>query len=212
MGARETHQSALLRTVQRLCKCWSLAIQCWTLTTSSMPVAIYPTMKNPSPQPRSNLPLPLPLFVFTLISLTFSWILLVLSLLDLGYLSIWMTPIMAPLTILYHLVVLLSSRKKRTASDPTFFSTVVVCAYMFGAVWFAAFILTNVIITVKDDRWFSLEDIKKMGLPASIGSQRAQVILTLFEAATLEACAIKGHLIVREGGDLEGRKPKTGQQ
>ena len=129
--------------------------------------------------------------------------------LDLGYLSMWMNPVMSLLTIIYHLAVLLLSRTKRTASDPTYFSTVVVCAYLFGVVWFVAFILTNVVIAVKNDRFFSLEDIKRMGLPASVGSQRVQVIFALLEAVVLEAYAIKGHLIIREKGDPDDWRPKV---
>ncbi|KAK2466086.1 hypothetical protein APHAL10511_001728 [Amanita phalloides] len=173
-----------------------------------MPVAIYPATRNPSPR---NLPLPLSLFVLTIISFTFACILLVLSMLDLGYLSMWMNPVMALLTVFYHGAVLLLSRRKRTASDPTYFSTVIVCAYLFGLAWFVAFVLTNVVIAIKGDRFFSLEDIKGMGLPASIGSQRAQVIFSLLEAVVLEAYAIKGHLIIRESGDPEDWRPKTGQ-
>ncbi|KAF8742485.1 hypothetical protein AX14_004346 [Amanita brunnescens Koide BX004] len=175
-----------------------------------MPVAIYPVTNIP-PLPHSNLPLPLPLFILTVISLTFSWLLLVLSMLDLGYLSMWMNPTMAFLTVGYHLAVLLLSRTKRTAKDPTYFSTTVVCAYLFGIAWFVAFIITNVVLTVKDDRFINLADVKNMRLPASVGSQRAQVIFTLFEAVILEAFAIKGHLIIRESGDPEDWRPKTGQ-
>ena len=173
-----------------------------------MPVAIYSVTNNP-PHPRSNLPLPLPLFVLTVISLTFSWLLVILSMLDLGYLSMWMNPTMSFLTVGYHLIVLVLSRTKRTTSDPTYFSTIVVCAYLFGAVWFAAFIVTNIILMVKSDRFFNLTDVKNMGLPASVGSQRAQVVFTLFEAFTLEALAIKGHLIIRESGDPEDWRPRV---
>ena len=168
-----------------------------------------PPMANNPPPSRSNLPLPLPLFVLTVISLTFSWLLLVLSMLDLGYLSMWMNPTMSFLTVGYHLVVLVLSRMKRTTSDPTYFSTIVVCAYLFGIVWFVAFIITNVILTVKNDRFFNLTDVKNMGLPASVGSQRAQVVFALFEAFTMEALAIKGHLIIRESGDPEDWRPRV---
>ncbi|KAF8631554.1 hypothetical protein AX15_002308 [Amanita polypyramis BW_CC] len=181
-------------------------------TPTTMAVAIYSVTNNPSPPPRLNLPLPLPLFILMFISFTLAWILLVLSMLDLGYLSMWMNPVMSLLTIIYHLAVLLLSRTKRTVKDPTYFSTVVVCAYLFGIVWFVAFILTNIAIVVRDDRFFSLEDIKRLGLPASVGSQRAQVILTLLEAVVLEAYAIKGHLIIRERGDPEDWRPRTGQR
>ncbi|KAF8351605.1 hypothetical protein F5887DRAFT_938297 [Amanita rubescens] len=167
-----------------------------------MPVAIYPVTNNPPPPPppRSNLPLPLPLFILTIISLTFSWLLVVLSMLDLGYLSMWMNPTMSFLT-----------RKKRTTKDPTYFSTIIVCAYLFGIVWFVAFIITNVILASNNDRFYNLGDVKKMGLPASVGSQRAQVIFALFETVVLEAFAIKGHLIIKETGDPEDWRPKVHQ-
>lgn len=116
---------------------------------------------------------------------------------------------MSFLTVGYHLVVLVLSRMKRTTSDPTYFSTIVVCAYLFGIVWFVAFIITNVILTVKNDRFFNLTDVKNMGLPASVGSQRAQVVFALFEAFTMEALAIKGHLIIRESGDPEDWRPRV---
>ena len=176
-----------------------------------MPVAIYPVTNNPPPlpPPRSNLPLPLPLFILTIISLTFSWLLVVLSMLDLGYLSMWMNPTMSFLTVAYHLSVLVLSRKKRTTKDPTYFSTIIVCAYLFGIVWFVAFIITNVILASNNDRFYNLADVKKMGLPASVGSQRAQVIFALFETVVLEAFAIKGHLIIKETGDPEDWRPKV---
>ncbi|PFH51379.1 hypothetical protein AMATHDRAFT_142628 [Amanita thiersii Skay4041] len=176
-----------------------------------MPVAIYPSpIKSATPPPpRSSLPLPLPLFFLTCLSLAGSWVLLVLSLLDLGYLSMWMCPLMSLFTILYHLGVLILSRAKRSASEPTYFSTVIVLAYLFGVVWFAAFILTNVIIAVKSDYIFSLEDVKSMGLPATAGTQGAQVFFALFEAIILEAFAIKAHLMLRKTGDPEDWRPKV---
>ncbi|KAF8639799.1 hypothetical protein AX17_001058 [Amanita inopinata Kibby_2008] len=131
--------------------------------------------------------------------------------LDLGFLSVWMNPLMSLFTIMYHLTVLILSRWKRSASDPTYFSTIIVCAYLFGVVWFAAFIMTNVIIAVRNDHFFSLEDVQKMGLPATVVSQRMQVVLVLLEVAFLEAFAIKGHLIIIERGDPEDWRPKANE-
>ncbi len=48
-----------------------------------------------------------------------------------------------------------------------------------------------------------------MGLPASVGSQRTQVVFALFETVVLEAFAIKGHLIIKETGDPEDWRPKV---
>jgi len=127
---------------------------------------------------------------------------------DLGYLSMWMNPIMAIVTILFLVIVLVMSRKKRS-KDSTYFSTVVVCAYLIGVVWFVAFILTNVIAAVKGDRFFSVAELKGNGLPATVATQRAQVILALLETVVLEAFAIKGHLMIREEGSSEDWKPKS---
>ncbi|KIL70215.1 hypothetical protein M378DRAFT_609815 [Amanita muscaria Koide BX008] len=176
-----------------------------------MAVAIYPISEKPAPVPRFNLPLILPLFILTCVSLLFSLILFILSMLDLGYLSMWMNPTMALITIIFHVTVLVLSRK-RAAHDSTFFSAVVVCAYLLGVVWFVAFILTNIVAAVKSDRFFGLDELKGNGLPATIGSQRGQIILTLFETVVLEAFAIKGHLAVREKNDPEDWRPRTGQQ
>jgi len=173
-----------------------------------MPVAIYAVSNNPVPRRRSTLPLPLPLFVLACIAIALSLAMFIISMFDLGYLSMWMNPIMAIVTILFLVVLLVMSPKKRSSRDSTYFSTVVVCAYLIGIVWFVAFILTNIIAAVKSDRFFSVAELRGNGLPATVGTQRAQVILALLETVVLEAFAIKGHLTIREDGDPEDWKPK----
>ena len=123
--------------------------------------------------------LPRSIFLFTCASLLGSCVLLIISMLDLGYLSMWVNPCASIITIIYHICVILISRRKRVPNAPSYFSTAIFSAYLLVIVWITAFILTTVVLVSSHGNAF-----RALGLqqgPASVYTHRAQIALTLYE-------------------------------
>lgn len=207
-----------------LVKCWSLSTtrvdvrfgaghreQSELSTYMPLPKFELPVALSKVTLPPSPLPLPRSLFLFTCASLFGAWLLLIISILDLGYLSMWLNPPASVFTILYHIGVLLVSRRKRAADAPSYFSTTIFSAYLMSIVWLVAFILT--IVVLASNRYYSVEDLQHQGLPVTVHSQRVQVVLTLYEMLVVGGMAVKGHSIVeREGPDpFEWRNLENGK-
>ena len=93
----------------------------------------------------------------------------------------------------------------------SYFSTVVLCAYLLAVVWLAAFVMTVVIISVfKGD--YTPESLLNRGLPVSIHTQRLQCFLTVFEFCIILGVGVTGHLLAREeGSDPPTWRPKKEQ-
>jgi hypothetical protein len=165
-----------------------------------------PELKFPDPVarrlPPSPLPLPRSLFLFTCASLFGSCLLLIISMLDLGYLSMWLNPCASIFTIIYHVGMLLISRRQRSETAPSYFSTTIFTGYLLTLVWFVAFILTVVVIASGHVEHYKVEWLRQHGLPATVHSQRFQILLTLYQMFVVGGMAVKGHTIVeREGPD-----------
>jgi hypothetical protein len=158
-----------------------------------------------------------PIFdVFTLgtvsnscISLLASLALLVLSLLDLGVLSLWINPCAALFTLIYNISILVLARRKRRIDTPSYFSTSIVCAYGLALLWLVAFSVTTMVLV----SWNSKADYRpdelhqRLGLPVTVLTQRLQCVLAGVEFFALGGTAVKGHLIAREEGDPKSWRP-----
>lgn len=149
-----------------------------------------------------SIPIPQKIFFLTLASMVGSFVLLLISLLDLGILSLWVNPPLAFITLIYHAAVLLLSQKKRSPESPSYFSTVTFCAYIIAVVWLVAFIITVVVLAVyKND--YTPDGLRRHGLPVSDHTQRLQVFLTLYEFILVCGIGLTGHLMIIAEGDPE---------
>lgn len=127
--------------------------------------------------------------------------------LDLGVFSLWINPPLSLFTIVYHASVLVLSQRKRKAEEPSYFSTVTICAYILAIVWFVAFIVTVVVLaSYKGD--YRVESLQHRGLPVSVETQRLQIFLTLFEFIVVGGIGMKGHMIARSEGDPASWRPE----
>jgi hypothetical protein len=146
----------------------------------------------------SPFPLPRSLFFLTCASLLGSCALLIVSMLDLGYLSMWLNPCASVITVGYHVGVILIARRRRNPNAPSYFSTVIFSAYLLFLVWFIAFILTIVVLASSYGKAFMVE-ASRQGF-ATMHTQRAQIFLTLYEMLVVGGMALRGHAIVRREG------------
>lgn len=150
--------------------------------------------------PTSPLPLPRSLFLFTCASLFGSCLLLIISMLDLGYLSMWLNPCASIFTIIYHIGTMLISRRKRNEAAPSYFSTTIFTGYLLALVWLVAFLLTVMVVASGRVEYFNVEWLRQQGLPVTVHSQRLQIFLTLYQMFVVGGMAVKGHTIVRREG------------
>ncbi|KAJ7721175.1 hypothetical protein DFH07DRAFT_302585 [Mycena maculata] len=119
------------------------------------------------------IPLPKTLLIPTCISLLVSFILLVVSLLDLA-------------------------QRKRRVDSPSYFSTCITCAYFLAVLWLAAFSVTTMVLVSWKSGDFQAEILhQQQGLPVTVQTQRLQCFLAAFEFLILGGIAVKGHLILR---------------
>ncbi|KAJ7682579.1 hypothetical protein DFH06DRAFT_1290001 [Mycena polygramma] len=148
----------------------------------------------------STLPLPTSIFILTCTSLLSSFTLLVVSLLDLGVLSLWINPCAALFTVIYNISILVLAYRKRRIDAPSYFSTIIVCGYFLAVLWIAAFsVTTMVLVSWKGD--YRPEDLhQRLGLPVSVHTQRLQCALAALESILLGGIAVNGHLIVKHDG------------
>jgi hypothetical protein len=149
------------------------------------------------------------MFYLTLASTLLLFILLPVSLLDLGVLSLWITPPMAIFTMGYHIATLVIARRKRTPGHTSYFSTVVLFAFVLGIGWFVAFLGTAVIA----GQWkgdYTIEKLRKKGLATTVDAQRLQIVFTLIELALVLAIGIRGFkLASKEGHTPDSWRPVT---
>jgi len=157
-------------------------------------VASISPAKDPSAAP---LPLPRSILLFTCASLFGATLTLIISMLDLGYLSLWLNPCASVYTIIYHIGVLLIAHRKRVPDNPSYFSTAIFSGYLLAAIWLAAFISTIVVLATTH---VDFHIFRGQGFPATVGTQRVQVILSLYEFAVVGGMTIKGHSIVAKHG------------
>lgn len=148
--------------------------------------------------PPSPFPLPRSLFLFTCTSLLGSFLLFIISMLDLGYLSMWVNPCASLITIIYHVGVILIARRKRVPDAPSYFSTAIFSAYLLVFVWFIAFVLTLGVLVSSHGNTFKVGGLGQG--PANVHTQRAQIFLTLYEMLVMGGMAVTGHAIVRKEG------------
>lgn len=155
--------------------------------------------------PRS-IPLPISLFILTCISLLASFILLVVSLLDLGVLSLWINPCASVFTVIYNTSVLVLAQRKRRIDSPSYFSTCIICAYFLAVLWLVAFSVTTMVLVSWKENYQPEELHQQTGLPVTVQTQRLQCFLTILELFVLGGITVKGHLILRKG-DPESWRP-----
>lgn len=173
------------------------------------------SLSFPGPKLKAGIaPLGLPLLLFILyVSSSFtSLLLLLLSLLDLGYLSLWLIPPLSIFTLVSHAAFPFLARAPRTEAAPSYFSTLVVCAYVLAIAWFIAFVAALAVAAMKG-RWrWSLQVVEDSGGAATIGTQAAQVVLSCLEVGLLVTFAVKAHRRVIYSGEPESWRPPIPEQ
>ncbi len=172
------------------------------LSIKSFSFANFKAKLGPTP-----LGLPFSFFLLYLFSGITSFVLLLLSLLDLGYLSLWLIPPLSFFTLISQVAFALLARATRTEGLPSYFSTVVVYSYILAIAWFVAFIAALVIAAIKD-RWkWSIEVVEESGGAAVVGTQVAQIVLSCLEVGLLGTFATKAHRQVISQGEPETWRP-----
>jgi len=162
-----------------------------SLATSTFP---HPIKENAITIPRS-------LFYLSTSSIVISFILLIVSLLDLGYCSLWLTPPVSLFTLTYFVGVLILSRTPRTDEDPTYFSTVVLVGYIMTLLWLIAFILTIVVFAAYPHM---VEALRQNGLhTVSVGLQRFECILCITNLGLVGGFTARSHIISMVDGEPE---------
>ncbi|KAJ7590796.1 hypothetical protein C8J56DRAFT_933918 [Mycena floridula] len=157
---------------------------------------------------RPPVPMPRSLFYLSISSSVAAFILLPLSLLDLGILSFYVNPPVTVFTILYHGFVLFVSQRPRKAHHPTYYATIVLFAFVLTIGWLIAFISSLVVFTVHRHGIYDVERLANDGLPATVHSQRLQVLLTFTELLLTGGMAIKGFMIAAEEGEPDSWRPE----
>ncbi|KAG6903446.1 hypothetical protein C0995_005469 [Termitomyces sp. Mi166 len=149
----------------------------------------------------SPLPVPRSLIFLTGASILGASILLIISMLDLGYLSMRLNPCASIYTLLYHLGFILIGLRKRTPDTPSYFSTAIFSGYLLTVVWFVAFILTIVVLALHGHSpYYQVAWLRQQGLLVNVHTQRVQVFLTLYETIVMGGLALRGHAIVHNEG------------
>ncbi|KAJ7490364.1 hypothetical protein B0H11DRAFT_2010235 [Mycena galericulata] len=154
-----------------------------------------------------SMPLSRYLFILTCISLLASFTLLVVSLLDLGVLSLWVNPCASLFTVIYNVSMLVLAQRKRRIDAPSYFLTCIICAYFLALLWLAAFSVTTMVL-VSWKGYYQPEILhQQQGLPVTVQTQRLQCFLAGFELLVMGGISVKGHLILRREGDPKSWRP-----
>ncbi|KAJ3822440.1 hypothetical protein F5880DRAFT_1574729 [Lentinula raphanica] len=155
----------------------------------------------PHPVKQEDITIPRSLLYLIVSSLFVSFLLLIVSFLDLGYCSLWLTPPLCLFTLLYFAGVLFLSRMERTAEEPTYFPTVVFIGYIMTILWLVAFILTVVVFAVYPN---IVAGLRHLGLhTVSVGLQRFECLLCMTNLGLVGGFTARSHVIAMEEGDPE---------
>ncbi|KAF5393024.1 hypothetical protein D9757_001339 [Collybiopsis confluens] len=163
------------------------------------------------PIEQDDITIPRSLFYLSVSSTFVSFILFVVSLCDLGYCSLWITPPACVFTVIYFTGVWILSRTERTEADPTYFPTVVFIGYILTLLWLVAFILTIVSFAVYPHM---VDALKYHGLHSvTVGLQRFECFLCIVDLGLVGWFTARAHVIAMEEGNpdhwrivVEGRK------
>jgi len=167
-----------------------------------LPVTIPEVIQKPP------VPLPRALFYLSISSTVVAFILLPVSLLDLGILSLYVNPPVTIFTILYHGFVLVVSQRPRKADHPTYYSTIVLFAFLLDVAWLIAFVSTTIVLAAYRHGIYDVARLSRDGLPANIHTQRLQVFLTFVEVLLTGGMAVKGYMIAAEEGEPDSWRPQ----
>ncbi|KAJ3848788.1 hypothetical protein EV368DRAFT_86230 [Lentinula lateritia] len=155
----------------------------------------------PHPVKQDEITIPRSLLYIIVSSIFISFLLLIVSLLDLGYCSLWLTPPLCLFTLLYFTGVLVLSRMERTIEEPTYFPTVVFVGYIMTIIWLVSFILTVVVFAAYPHM---VDALRQQGLhTASVGLQRFQCLLCMTNLGLVGGFTARSHVIAMEEGDPE---------
>jgi hypothetical protein len=155
----------------------------------------------PHPIKQNAISMPRSLFYLSTSSIVISFILLIVSLLDLGYFSLWLTPPVSLVTLMYFAGVLILSRMERTEEDPTYFSTVVLVGYFITLIWLVAFILTIIVFAAYPH---IVEALHQQGLhTVTVGLQRFECILCITNLGLVGGFTARSHIIAMVDGEPE---------
>ncbi|KAF5364048.1 hypothetical protein D9756_000353 [Leucocoprinus leucothites] len=166
---------------------------------------------KPTSQP-TPLGLPLNLFVIYVVSSINSLILLLLSLLDLGYLSLWTIPPVSCFTLISHFAFPFLASAPRHGSAPSYFSTTIVCVYILAVAWFVASIAALVVAGMADKWEWNLDVLDQSGGAATVGTQIVQVLFSWIEVGLLVTFGVKGHRRIINKGEPESWRPPIPEQ
>ncbi|KAH7879661.1 uncharacterized protein C8R40DRAFT_1082747, partial [Lentinula edodes] len=121
------------------------------------------------PVKQDEITIPRSLLYIIVSSIFISFLLLIFSLLDLGYFSLWLTPALCLFTLLYFTGVYVLSRMERRIEEPTYFPMVVFVGYIMTIIWLVSFILTVVVFAAYPHM---VDVLRQQGLHiASVGLQ-----------------------------------------
>lgn len=155
----------------------------------------------PHPVKQDEITIPRSLLYIIVSSIFISFLLLIVSLLDLGYCSLWLTPPLCLFTLLYFTGVLVLSRMERTIEEPTYFPTVVFVGYIMTIIWLVSFILTVIVFAAYPHM---VDALRQQGLhTASVGLQRFQCLLCMTNLGLVGGFTARSHVIAMEEGDPE---------
>ncbi|KAL0949314.1 hypothetical protein HGRIS_009390 [Hohenbuehelia grisea] len=147
-----------------------------------------------------TIPMPKAFFFLGTASMLGAFLVLILSMLDLGVFSYWISPPVAIITLLYQGGVFVLAHRKRKKYLPSYYSTVVLTAYIISAGWLTAFIATSVMIAKGKP---AVEAVRSQGLVATVSSQWAQWFFALCEFLMVGGMGVRGHLLAMRDGEPE---------
>jgi hypothetical protein len=175
-------------------------------TLSNLPAL--PKFDDGTQKPISTLPMPRIIFILTCGSTLLTFVILPLSLLDLGNFSYWVNPPMAVMTLLYHAGVLLIAQVPRKPNRPTFFLTIMLLACFLGVGWFVGFV-TMIAVFAQPK---VMPQLQAQGLPVSVAGHAIQLVAVLLECVVVMLLGAKGLLIYKRQGDPETWRPPSVEQ
>ncbi|KDQ29479.1 hypothetical protein PLEOSDRAFT_1083173 [Pleurotus ostreatus PC15] len=157
--------------------------------------------------PKVKVPMPQSLFVLTVASLLGASVSLIVSMLDLGVLSLYVTPPVSAITIIFLSVVLVVAHRKREEGYPSYYSTTILCAYIVSIGWLVGFITTMVVLVKGEAVGYQVNTLNMQGVAANAHTQRLQCFLTFVEFTLVGGLGLCGHLIARKEGEPDSWRP-----
>ncbi|KIY49420.1 hypothetical protein FISHEDRAFT_72745 [Fistulina hepatica ATCC 64428] len=136
------------------------------------------------------------LFIVAYVTICVSLTLFIVSMLDLGMLSLYLNPCVSMLTMIYLITILVLTRIRRRRFDEPgyYFSTAALCSHLLIVLWFISFVATVTVLSTYKGK-HTAASLHKNGLPVTIHTQRFQCFLTLSGTILTLGYAIESHVV-----------------